>query len=314
MLSVVIPTFRKPDLLRRTLEALVPQVSGLSTSCEIVVVDDGSGDATAEVLEDLAARLPLVAVRPARNEGRARARNRGWRAASGAWVLFLDDDIVLDPGALDAHVKAQTRGVGAYLAEVVTAPAVVDSTLFQYLDTRGIAKRPPGAEVPARYFLTQNASVPRAALELAGGFDERFGAYGFEDTELAFRMEDRAGLRFFRLEGARGQHIHHHSLEDYLGKKRICGRESLPLLARLHPHRLGEMGLDVLPGLPARSSWSRRGLRLLLGLSFRAGAPAVVGAAVRRWPAAVAPRLRHRAYDYLVVAAYASGLRQSVMP
>ena len=50
MLSVVIPTFRKPQLLRRTLTALEPQAIALDVDCEIVVVDDGSGDETPVVI------------------------------------------------------------------------------------------------------------------------------------------------------------------------------------------------------------------------------------------------------------------------
>jgi glycosyltransferase involved in cell wall biosynthesis len=313
VLSIVIPTYRKPDLLQRTLGALEPQVDEVTVGCEIVVVDDGSGDSTAEVLETMAGRLPLVVVRPPGNEGRAKARNRGWRAATGTGVLFLDDDIVLAPGSLAAHAAAQEREPAGYLGDVVTAAEVVDSTLFDYLDTRGVAKLRPDAPAPARYFLTQNASVPRAALEAVGGFDERFGAYGFEDMEIAFRMEDGPGLGFFHLPAARGQHIHHHTLEEYLEKKEICGRETLPLLARLHPRRMAEMRLDVLPGMPEEVGCENPGLRWLLGLSFASGAPWAIRTLVRAWPGSLAPGARRRAYDYLVMSAYAKGLRQPVM-
>lgn len=306
MISVVIPTFRKPRLLERTLEALSRQ-SG-SPKWELVVVDDGSGDDTAEVLRRWGRLLPLRAVEPSHNEGRARARNRGWRSARGEFVLFLDDDILLEPWALAAHERAQSRAQGVWLGEVRTLPELVDSSLFGYLDSRGIAKHPPGERVPARYLLTQNVSMPRDALEAIGGFDESFGAYGFEDMELAFRLEDVLGLEFHYLDGARGWHAHHHSLDEYLEKKRVCGRETLPRLLELHPGRAREMQLDLLvpqPGTPARV----RALGALLRASFAAGLPGLVRAGVAHTGTLMPSGIRHRGYDYLVLASYAAGLR-----
>lgn len=305
-LSVVIPTYRKPDLLGRTLEALAAQE--LDAAWEVVVVDDGSDDGrTPEVLAAFRERLPLVEAGAGRNEGRARARNRGWRAARGRSVLFLDDDIVLRADALAAHVRAQDARPACYLGRVVTAPEIVDSTLFDYLDTRGVAKCAPGAEVPSRYLLTQNVSLPREALDAIDGFDEEFGVYGFEDMEIAFRLEDAVGLRFYSLPEATGEHVHHHTLDEYLDKKVLCGRETLPQLARLHPHRMAEMRLDLLPGLPAGTRASLLGR--VLAASWRAGGMGVAKALVRSWPASFAPRGRHRVYDYLVLGAYAAGLR-----
>lgn len=306
MLGVVIPTYRKPELLSRTLEALTAQDPGVEW--EVVVVDDGSDDGrTPEVLASFRERLPLVEGGCGRNEGRARARNRGWRASRGRWIVFLDDDIVLEPEALAAHAAAQSEREACYLGRVVTAAEIVDSTLFEYLDTRGVAKCPPGAEVPARYLLTQNVSLPRTALDAIDGFDEHFGVYGFEDMEIAFRLEDATGLRFFSLPSAAGQHVHHHTLDEYLDKKRLCGRETLPQLARLHPHRMREMRLDVLPGLPAGGRSSA--LARALDVSWRCGGASLARALVRTWPAGWARSWRHRAYDYLVLAAYAEGLR-----
>jgi hypothetical protein len=142
-----------------------------------------------------------------------------------------------------------------------------------------------------------------------GGFDEHFGAYGFEDMEIAFRLEDQAGLEFYRLSGAVGEHVHHHTLDEYLDKKRVCGRETLPQLAILHPHRMAEMGLGVL-----FDGGDRPALRRALRLSWSLGLPAVV----RTWLRAtgsVWPRpLRHRALDYLVVSAYAAGMGRRELP
>jgi Glycosyl transferase family 2 len=308
-LSVVIPTYRKATTLRQTLDGIAN--ARAPEAWEVIVVDDGSGDGvTAEILTEFKGRLPLIDAALSTNRGRAHARNHGWQMARGKTVLFLDDDIVIDELALVAHCNAQDRRRGVYLGEVITAPGIVDSTLFEYLDTRGIAKTPTGARCPARYFLTQNASVPRDALVEVGGFDEDFGAYGFEDMELAFRLEDGCDIEFFHLAGARGQHVHHHSLVDYLQKKRVCGQDSLPRIARLHPARLSEMHLDVLPTLREGAPMDRRLEGAVVDLFTDTGLHWLLRWKVARFGGWMPTLLRHRAYDLLVLCAYAQGLRQ----
>jgi glycosyltransferase involved in cell wall biosynthesis len=313
ILSVVMPTCNKRELLERSLLALLDQE--LDREWEIVVVDDGSQDGTDTYLAKLAAQHPdlLRTVSPGVNTGRAAARNLGVRAARGAWILFLDDDIVAPPGLLHAHLEAlagQTdRGT---IGLVHTAPELIDGAHFHYLDSRGVAKLTAG-KVPARYFVTQNAAVPRQAFLKVGGFDEQFSAYGFEDMELAFRLEDIAGLTFHSVKMPVPVHVHHHTLDQYLDKKRECGRHSLALLARLHPQRITEMRLHWVvdapkphrPGLPVRlaralaTGVAARGLETLL----------------RHWPTDRHSRPRfsdiyHLGMDAMILAAYRQGLTE----
>ena len=314
ILSVVIPTLDKEPLLRRTLAALATQEPGPDRPWEIVVVDDGSRDGTAAYLAAAAAapgsRLRVVS--PGRNVGRARARNLGVGASRGRWVLFLDDDIVAPPGLLAAHLELleAAAGVGT-IGRVVTAPEVVDAPHFAYLDSRGVGRLPAGP-APARFFVTQNAAVPRAAFLAVGGFDEDFAGYGFEDMELAFRLEDRARVRFQVLVSPCPAHVHHHTLQQYLAKKVECGRQSLPHLARLHPGRLREMSLHHaldLPGGPAPGLATRL-LRTLTDGPLGRALPRLLAA----WPTAAGRRPRAaplyvRLMNLAVLAAFREGLR-----
>ena len=101
--------------------------------------------------------------------------------------------------------------------------------------------------------MTNNASVERRHLLDVGLFDESFRRYGFEDTELAFRLEDDAGLRFMYCAEAVAYHLHDQSLADVLEKRIDTARPLLRLLAR-HPHRAHELSADLLlppaPGDP----------------------------------------------------------------
>ncbi len=315
-LSVVIPTHDKRALLARTLAALRAQEVAPGTAWEIVVVDDGSSDGTGDWLAAERERpgVELRVVTPEHNVGRARARNLGAFAARGRWVLFVDDDIVAPPGLLAAHLALLEAHPGhGTIGYAVTAPELIDAPHLRYLDTRGVARLGPGP-APARYFVTQNAAVPRDAFVAVGGFDEAFRSYGFEDMEVAFRLEDRAGVRFHCLPAPVPVHVHHHTLAQLLEKRRECGRGSLQLLADRHPARLREMSLHHVldaPGQPGPGPASR-----LLRAGLDAGCARPLPALLRAWPCRrghhpLAFGLYCRLMNLAVIAAYRQGVRSA---
>lgn len=100
--SVVIPTHDRPDLLRRTLRSVLAQ---RDVAIEVLVVDDGSGPATAAAVEAMADdRITLL--RHASVRGVSQARNTGIEAASGEWLAFVDDDDLFAPDKLSAQLAA----------------------------------------------------------------------------------------------------------------------------------------------------------------------------------------------------------------
>jgi len=102
-ITVVVPTYRRPELLARVVAAMEKQTLDRD-HFEVVVVDNGSGDDTGAVLADLAARAS-IRLRPLTievNRGPARARNLGWRCSGAPYVAFTDDDCVPEPGWLES--------------------------------------------------------------------------------------------------------------------------------------------------------------------------------------------------------------------
>jgi glycosyltransferase involved in cell wall biosynthesis len=305
-LSIIIPTFRKREFLEPTLESLARQTYPDALT-EVVVVDDCSADGTLEYLQGLQTPFKLVAIAHKVNKGRAAARNTAIRAATGDLAVFVDDDMRCEPDLLEQHVRFHEQHPGIVaIGSAVTAPELGRKTVFSYLDEMGVHRLEAGAVAPARYFVTNNASVERRHLLDVGLFDESFRRYGFEDTELAFRLEDEAGLRFMYCAEAVAFHLHDQSLDDVLAKRIDTARPLMRLLAR-HPHRARELSADVL--LPP-SPDDPAGLRVRKALVAAATNRALY-TVVRRVAGAFWLRgLSRDVMAYLIACQYRRGLRQ----
>ena len=107
-ISVVIATHNQQERLRLVLAGLRGQTS--AESFEVVVVDDGCSDGTAEMLDEAGRQMDLkvICLRP--NKGRCVARNRGVEAATGEFVAFLDGDALPHPQWLQCHIEALEQG------------------------------------------------------------------------------------------------------------------------------------------------------------------------------------------------------------
>ncbi len=103
LISVIVPAYNYAKLITRTLDSVLAQ---WSDDIELIVVNDGSTDDTAEVLEDYSNRYPQVQVFYQDNAGPASARNNGVRLASGRYALMLDADDALLPNAFEVFRRA----------------------------------------------------------------------------------------------------------------------------------------------------------------------------------------------------------------
>jgi GT2 family glycosyltransferase len=198
MLSIVIPTHSRIDLLRaclRTASANAP------AGTEIIVVDDASPQGTAS---DVANEFKANVVRFERRSGFAVAANTGIHASRGDIVEMLNDDTEVQPGWADAALAwFNDPTIGAVAPLVLTWPdgRTIDSAGDSYY-IGGIASKRGHGEVLSDAYLHScrvfGASAAagfyrRAALDRVGLFPESFGSY-FEDVDLAFRL-NRAGFR-----------------------------------------------------------------------------------------------------------------------
>jgi validoxylamine A glucosyltransferase len=223
-LCVVVPTYNRAPLLRRTLTSLVQQRN--PPPFEVVVADDGSADDTEQVTVGFRDRL---AIRYSYQEDEgyrvARARNMGAVIARAPILVFLDSGTLAGPDLLASHLRRHaehrphpgspargaavigyTYGYRPYdptpgLAEAfaVLSPQQVHERycadpLFRDSRHEELAKLGfdlNGLQMPWLFFWTMNVSVHADDYAAIGGFDELFRSWGGEDLELGYRLHQR---------------------------------------------------------------------------------------------------------------------------
>lgn len=222
--SVVIPTYNRRDRLAHVLLALAEQQE--AEPYEVIVVSDGSSDGTDEYLAGDDVPLPVLALRQ-HNQGPAAARNLGVDRARGELIVFVDDDVVAGPTLIRAHRDAHVGSDGdlVVIGPMLDPPDHVMSPWVRW-EQRMLAKQ-YGAmsngdfEPTYRQFYTGNASVMRARLTRAGGFDPRYRRA--EDIEFAIRA-DHDGARFVFEPAAEGFHYAERTFDAWLNIARSYGR------------------------------------------------------------------------------------------
>jgi GT2 family glycosyltransferase len=233
-ISVVVPTRDRAARLPRLLAALEAQ--DVADGFEVVVVDDGSRDATPGVLRTLAeaAAVPVRTIRFETSRGPAAARNAGWRAANAPTVAFTDDDCAPEPGWLRALGAALE---GADIAQGRTA-----------LDPAQDHNRRPfshfiGVDGETGYYETCNIAYRRDALQRVGGFDEGFRHPFGEDTDLAWRVKAAGGRSVFVADAVVLHDVIPLTFREHLA--RLPRREGLVRALGRHPDLRREIGVGL---------------------------------------------------------------------
>lgn len=192
-ISVVVPTYNRAPVLQQCLDSLAAQ--DYAGRWQVIVVDDGSTDATPEVLRSFPSFLHVRQ----ENRGPAAARNRGIREASGEIIAFTDDDCLAPADWLSRLADGYARhpevaGVGGYLE----APMEMlrDNRFAQFERSVGRDEYGAGSEEVLAGFDcpaggTNNMSYRREVLLDIGGFDETFPFAAGEDADLKLRVCQR---------------------------------------------------------------------------------------------------------------------------
>jgi GT2 family glycosyltransferase len=206
--SAIIPTFNRPAALRRTLTT----VFALDPLPYELFVIDQSDDADPELAAFLRAAPAALHVHYVRRHPDAQAaRNYAALASVGDILLFLDDDILLEPDLIAAHLKnyddPEVGGVGGFYLEPGEQPTDVfpahyfrKHTGWVYFPHNYIHRMASGL------FPSCNGSIRRELLFQVGGFDENYIRTHLDDTDLSCRLK-QAGATIVHDPGARAFHL-----------------------------------------------------------------------------------------------------------
>ncbi len=196
--SVILPTYNRAPLLARAILSVLRQTY---QDFELIVVDDGSTDATPDVLAAFDDER-LVYLRQASNQGPAAARNIGLQHSRGQYIAFQDSDDEWRPEKLERQVPALSAApcaVGVVYSRfqwvqgartgLIPSPGLLRQTRREG-DLRQVLAR-------GNFITLQAAIVRRACFEKVGGFDERL--WRLEDWELWLRIAAHYQFRYVDL-------------------------------------------------------------------------------------------------------------------
>ena len=186
--SIVIPTYERPEDLRKCLKALSLENQSESLPYELIVTDDSKSNRCKKVVEE---EFPKVSWGEGKKNGPAGNRNAGVARAEGEWIVFIDDDCIAQPGYLSAYSKVirENPSVG-----------VLEGRIFPDRERETWAEGCPANE-HGGLFWTSNLCVNRSIFEKLGGLDEQFEV-AYEDVDFARRLRDEGIPSLFVYEAA----------------------------------------------------------------------------------------------------------------
>ncbi len=243
--SVIVPTRNRAQYIERFLPSLASQ--NVSKSYEIIVADNGSTDATAEVVRALAQRWPQIRMVSESRPGAARARHAGALAAKSPLLIFVDDDMRAEPGLVSEHLRmhAETPG-GVVLGRMLSAPGGHPfERMMAYIydgPMTALAHSFPG---PFDYW-SGNVSISRELYLGLGGYSEALAELRCgEDMPFGVKLSN-AGVK---VRFAPGATAYHHFVERFGARLNRAYRVGIGLAYVKEYH----------PALPYDAGLSRRG-------------------------------------------------------
>ncbi len=247
-LSVVVATYNRADLLRETLTSLAAQTLA-PAGFEVLVVNNHSDDHTVVVAEDFSRRYHNFRVLLEVRQGVSAARNRGWQAARGEYVLFLDDDAKASPEWCERILAAfETVGPkpiavgGRILPWHVSEPP---GWFSEDLESRSWGREAGFLNPPRQKygFSGSNMAIRRDILAKHQGFSLRYGPVGEyfrlgEEAEFFMRLlpveqlfwYDPA-IMVYHLVPHSHLHIHYYFARSYLSGKTVAKLNGSKLLS-----------------------------------------------------------------------------------
>jgi len=189
LVSVIMPAYNSGQLIRRSIQSVIGQTY---KRWELIVINDGSKDNTAEIVSEMAAVDPRIKLITQKNGGIGRSRNSGYNHASGEWLAYLDHDDLWTPDKLEKqmHVAGQNPSYdvlfcGGWFFYIDDLTNLVDyKTIYGEFSAERMFLR----QLEENYIPTLAVVVKKSILEKIGPWDESKAIQGCDDYDYWFRM------------------------------------------------------------------------------------------------------------------------------
>ena len=260
MISVVIPLYNKEASISQSLQSVLSQEYD---DFEVVIVDDGSTDGSVSIVE--AMNNPRIRLIKQENGGPSRARNTGVKNAKGEWILFLDADDEMLPGAFELFSEKIQKhtDVDMFLGEVIVNNGKKEYLAVEYKE--GVVGYPFKSHVLGRLFQCSGTTIYRKSIVEENPFDERVRRY--EDLQRIFKLYSKYRLflchkpvAMINLEFSAASRARKDINEDFLGHLDFKGKSFWEKMA-LYAFYLGERDYypeqcrNLYPWLYRRYDW-----------------------------------------------------------
>ena len=193
MISIVIPLYNKGERVKLAIDSALHQ--DYDGEWEIIVVDDGSTDDSAEYVKPYKDDKIVYIYQP--NAGVSAARNRGIAESKGEWIVFLDADDLLLPCALSTFDSMHQNYQNCRFLVGSSIWRRKEGIVSQAADS-GIVRHsivPHFSLFRKRFYAApRNMCIHRSLLDQQGGFDNRMSFY--EDTEFVYRMLEKSDVAY----------------------------------------------------------------------------------------------------------------------
>ena len=221
-ISIVIPTYNRPEKLKECLESLT-ELEYPRDSYEVIVVDDGSKISLESVVENFENQIEITLLKQ-KNAGPATARNTGAKQAKGEFLAFTDDDCKPAPDWLNqiagCFAKKPDCLIGGKTINILsenpfsTASQELINYLYSYYN------RDPEQ---ATFFASNNIAISKKRFQKIGGFDTTYPRAAAEDREFCDRWLQYGNKMIYEPE-VNVYHAHKLTLSSYWKQHFFYGR------------------------------------------------------------------------------------------
>ncbi|MDP2632343.1 MAG: glycosyltransferase family 2 protein [Candidatus Curtissbacteria bacterium] len=191
--SVIIPTFNRRPLLKKTLTSL-KSVNYPKTKMEIIVVDNGSSDGTFQVVKKYFPNVKLFSF--PQNKGIPAALNLAIKKSKGKYIFQTNDDVIFAKDCLKILIiaaqsdqKVGIAGGRLYFSDRPKTPMINHLKVNLFIGYHSFRKTPSDKISEVDVVTGASMLIKRKVIEKIGLTDEKFGPYGAEDYEFCFRTK-----------------------------------------------------------------------------------------------------------------------------